>query len=473
MMWQTVQQPGGSSGTGAITFDDATARVIVFDLAAKVGLVVTDPSAPDPVPDPEPEPPPPDPLLQVYADALASGWSNGSWGGTVTSAANDVADEGTASFRHVLTADGPGAAGILLTHAGVNVTPYSSMSFSIRSDHASHAFTVTLADTVGNLTTVLLSAHGGPPAVNTWLRVTLPLTTLGTRGNNITSITIRHESGGVIGTTWRIDNLRFTGTAPVAATATRLTPAAFAARGILSDADALARITPAAETRSGNVTANGTYPTDQQLSTFYTLDIQAAVAAGNSAVDVAQRRAGMERITGRPGRALTTDEIIQWGAYKWGLDENALRAVMRKESFWRQTATGDYTANQSLWPPDNRVVDPGDPAKYAQSYGLPQLKWTFHAKNAWPISRFCTAFAVDYYCSWLRFTYDGYMNYLTTKTPTAPYLPYRQGSDEEQFWGAVGSWFSGSWYDAGAISYIADVQTHLANEPWDDVGWPE
>jgi len=30
----------------------------------------------------------------------------------------------------------------------------------------------------------------------------------------------------------------------------------------------------------------------------------------------------------------------------------------------------------------------------------------------------------------------------------------------------MGSWYSGAWYDAGALSYIAALQTQLAAKPW-------
>jgi hypothetical protein len=32
--------------------------------------------------------------------------------------------------------------------------------------------------------------------------------------------------------------------------------------------------------------------------------------------------------------------------------------------------------------------------------------------------------------------------------------------------GGVRSWFSGSWYDGGAVSYINRVQTALAHRTW-------
>jgi len=37
----------------------------------------------------------------------------------------------------------------------------------------------------------------------------------------------------------------------------------------------------------------------------------------------------------------TTDEIIRWGACKWGFDEDIVRAVAVNESYWRQSQLGD------------------------------------------------------------------------------------------------------------------------------------
>src|SRR5262245_13843385 len=37
----------------------------------------------------------------------------------------------------------------------------------------------------------------------------------------------------------------------------------------------------------------------------------------------------------------TTDEILQWGACKWGIDEDIVRAQAAKESYWTQTNVGD------------------------------------------------------------------------------------------------------------------------------------
>ncbi len=33
-------------------------------------------------------------------------------------------------------------------------------------------------------------------------------------------------------------------------------------------------------------------------------------------------------------------------------------------------------------------------------------------------------------------------------------------------WGRMGDWYSGNWYDSGALSYISQVQDDVASEPW-------
>ena len=37
----------------------------------------------------------------------------------------------------------------------------------------------------------------------------------------------------------------------------------------------------------------------------------------------------------------TTDQIIQWAACKWGIDEDVVRAQVIKESYWYQSTNGD------------------------------------------------------------------------------------------------------------------------------------
>ncbi len=77
----------------------------------------------------------------------------------------------------------------------------------------------------------------------------------------------------------------------------------------------------------------------------------------------------MSRVTGNFKG--TTDEIIQWGACKWGIDEDIVRAMAIGESNWRMSQLGDYVS---------------DPAKCASGYttpcptsfGILQVKHTAH-----------------------------------------------------------------------------------------------
>jgi hypothetical protein len=153
----------------------------------------------------------------------------------------------------------------------------------------------------------------------------------------------------------------------------------------------------------------------------------------------------------------TTTEIIQWAACKWGFDVNVVRAQAATESWWHQDAAGDLTADTTLWPPGATCKDNAD---CYQSYGLLQIKWTYW-KSAWPISRDSTAFNVDAAFGWRRACYEGYIQWLSA-AGIAGYPNYVPGD----LWGCTGQWYSGEWYDSGAVSYIATVQSDLQNQVW-------
>jgi len=147
----------------------------------------------------------------------------------------------------------------------------------------------------------------------------------------------------------------------------------------------------------------------------------------------------------------TTDEVIQWGACKWGFDEDIVRAVAIQESFWRQAAVGDLTSNATL------CAAIGKSAPCYQSYGLLQVKGSVH-EGTYPIAMNSTAFNVDYALAWRRSCFEGYFRH---------WLPTTVGDE----WGCVGTWFSGEWLDAGARDYINGVQSHLAQRVWLTTGF--
>jgi hypothetical protein len=139
----------------------------------------------------------------------------------------------------------------------------------------------------------------------------------------------------------------------------------------------------------------------------------------------------------------TTDEILQWGACKWGLDEDIVRSVAVVESWWRQSNVGDD------W----------------STFGLMQVRSSVHA-GTYPFTHDSTAYGVDYALAWRRACYEGDFTWMNSPYKLGGYAP----GDE---WGCVGAWFSGDWYDgdesvpySGAKPYIKDVKQRLAERTW-------
>jgi hypothetical protein len=142
----------------------------------------------------------------------------------------------------------------------------------------------------------------------------------------------------------------------------------------------------------------------------------------------------------------TTDEIIQWGACKWGFDEDIARSVAVVESWWRQSHVGNE----------------------GESFGLMQVRATVHI-GTHPYSQNSTAFNVDYALAFRRACFEGEFTWLNGAGKQGGYVP----GDE---WGCVGLWYSGDWYDgdenvphSGARAYIKEVKSRLAERTWTTV----
>lgn len=153
----------------------------------------------------------------------------------------------------------------------------------------------------------------------------------------------------------------------------------------------------------------------------------------------------------------TTTEMFSWAACRWGIDENLLRAVAVIESYWHQSTWGDSCGG-------------GDAT--IGSFGLMQIKNKgCDGSLVWggmPDSRRSTALSVDFYTARLRACYNGdfydggswlYGGKTVRQIAAARGWPY-------VLWGCVGSWFSGAWYDAGAVTYIQRVKAALAHRTW-------
>jgi hypothetical protein len=236
----------------------------------------------------------------------------------------------------------------------------------------------------------------------------------------------------------------------------------------LSDRAAAALVTPEPESRRDNAkpySINGvTYP-----STNSYVPTNAQLAKFRSAKDsldepVLQLDPYLRHVDGRDGlQHPTTDELIQWGAHKWGIPENWLRAQYVLESYWNSWFLGDLTlasvADYGTYPLQSRV--PGTLEAY-QSLGITQVRWDpkgdFGAGTE-PLRWRSTAFNIDFQAATVRFFYDN---------PEGSRKAWGDSSYEPcQKWNSIGGWFSPyPWANAHQAQYAGTVQHNLATTAW-------
>ena len=205
-----------------------------------------------------------------------------------------------------------------------------------------------------------------------------------------------------------------------------------------SSAQCATRVRPAAEVRSMNVTFNATRGH--------------AYAPSYPFADAELRRVDGNFVG-------TTDEILQWAACKWGIDEDVVRAQIAKESWWDQRNLGDwwsYPADQC--PPGHGPGQDGQPGQCPQSVGIGQVRYTT-GDEAFPAVEDSTAMNVDVtYAIW-RACFEGKEYWLNHVERGRDYTP-------GDMWGCVGRWFSGRWYTTAANEYIAAVRDYLHRRIW-------
>jgi len=200
---------------------------------------------------------------------------------------------------------------------------------------------------------------------------------------------------------------------------------------VRSDAAAAATVQRSPfEPRPQNHTANQTMPGAAQVAAYRAhSSLSILWPGGNAIIGFVDGQ-----FTG------TTDEVLQWGAYKWGFDPNLVRAIAANESWWHQYETG-------------------------ASYGILQIQLrSFPA--TYPMSLQSTAFNVDFKLAYQRACVNGYINYLGRITPTGGYHSYTSPNAHVQLWGCVGNWYSGGWCDPGAITYINQIKSLMSLKPW-------
>lgn len=211
------------------------------------------------------------------------------------------------------------------------------------------------------------------------------------------------------------------------------------------------------EVRPANALANQTEPTPAALAEFYARPVKGTFVPASD----------FSRVDGQFSG--TTDQILRWGACKWGVDEDVVRAEAVAESHWHQNGTGDRSTDISLCPPGIGFPGAWNGQTCMQSYGILQMK--YKSFGGWPLSKNSTAFNVDFRLAYQRACMNGDINYLPGRIPPAGYPIYPHGTVDQMLWGCMGDWFSGSWFDPGALRYIAEVKNDQAARVWEKPGF--
>jgi hypothetical protein len=146
------------------------------------------------------------------------------------------------------------------------------------------------------------------------------------------------------------------------------------------------------------------------------------------------------------------------------MDVEQLRAQAWNESGWNQSVKGDDEFEHDLCTGGNGF-DAWQPAGYCYtSYSIIQIKCTNY--NACPMAYESTPFALDFRGSYWRACMNGEIKYYGDKVPGHGYPQYPNGTAQEMSDGCLGSWYSGNWYDEGALPYIDRVHQLMAEKPW-------
>jgi len=145
--------------------------------------------------------------LIIYADALASGWSDGSYDCTRSFANPSPVHSGSDSISVTVTG---GYGGIQLNHASMTNTAYGFISFWLNGGVTGGQ----QLQMYGILSSGVQSARYGltTPLANTWLQYIVPLSALGVaNATNFTGFAIQ-DSAGTAEPVFYLDDLQFIGT---------------------------------------------------------------------------------------------------------------------------------------------------------------------------------------------------------------------------------------------------------------------
>jgi hypothetical protein len=159
----------------------------------------------------------------------------------------------------------------------------------------------------------------------------------------------------------------------------------------------------------------------------------------------------------------TTDEIIQWVACKWGIDEDIVRAQTAVESWWIQTTGGDWTTDPTRCVPGHPIGADGQAGQCPESIGVQQVRYPYIGW-AFPSATDSTAYNLDVAFAARRNCFEGNETWLNTVERGRDYAA-------GDIWGCVGMWFAGRWYTQPAIDYTTRVQGYYNSRIWETPGF--
>jgi|SRR2546421_5645922 len=195
-------------------------------------------------------------------------------------------------------------------------------------------------------------------------------------------------------------------------------------------------------------------PKNQQWAIDYPFHVDPWSGVTTAWNDVRDRVTGdMAGFVDDDGTPPKTDEVIQFFACKWGLDDNWMRAEALVESTWRQRFAGDWTTNFSWCAPGAPTRNGG--AECAQSLGLTQIKTRLRPESIYPAIWNSLVAHLDYYGWEFRGCIEG-----------QKWVASGQLSTPNDLRGCLGNWFSGGWYDAAGENYYATVKGYYDILTW-------
>ncbi len=397
----------------------------------------------------------------IYGDNLALYWQDWSWDATRYFSNPSPVQSGTKSISVQITK----AWGALYLHrtSAQSTAGYTQLEFYInggstggqrlsvsanRNTNASYLFTV---------------------SANTWAKVSIPLTKFGSPSS--LSDLYFQDAAGKAEPIFYLDSISLTdsGTLPTATKAapTATGPAPTATQtptsskkftllppgsSLPSDATCAAAVRAKPENKRMNATYNATKGNQGIPASFFpTSDDPKA------GTYIAPRVTG--NFTG------TTDEILQWTACKWGFDEDVVRAQAAIESWWHQTAKGDWTTDASRCAPGHGLGVDGTAGQCPESFGILQNRYPYE-QAAWPGIYNSTAFNADVAYATMRACYEGYEKWLNNVDRGSQYAA-------GDMWGCVGRWYAGRWHTTAADGYITRVKDYLNQRIWETASFQE